>query len=150
MRHEVRGVFRAKLERVSARPIKRHQEVAEERSRGAESLERLLPSRCRSKTARLEQRPQHGSATESLLWRSARAVCGKRMPVRYRFICDAQSIFDLKMLPESSGARLKPRRSPFSGVAAIHLRRTAPMEAETCGPEHRVLADRYFQMLYAL
>ncbi|PWL63739.1 MAG: hypothetical protein DBY37_03440 [Desulfovibrionaceae bacterium] len=40
-----------------------------------------------------------------------------------------QSIFDLKMLPESSGARLKPRRSPFSGVAAIHLRRTAPMEA---------------------
>ena len=67
MRHEVRGVFRAKLERVSARPIKRHQEVAEERSRGAESLERLLPSRCRSKTARLEQRPQHGSATEPAL-----------------------------------------------------------------------------------
>ena len=47
------------------------------------------------------------------------------MPVRYRFICDAQSIFDLKMLPESSEARFR-RYSPFSGVAAIHLRRTAP------------------------
>ena len=145
MRHEVRGVFRAKLERVSARPIKRHQEVAEERSRGAESLERLLPSRCRSKTARLEQRPQHGSATESLLWRSARAVCGKRMPVRYRFICDAQSIFDLKMLPESSEARFR-RYSPFLRCRRNSLAaHSSGFRRETCGPEHGVLAGRYFQ-----
>ena len=44
-----------------------------------------------------------------------------------------QSIFVLKMLPESSGARL--RRG--AGAAAVHLRRI--------GPEYGVLAGRYFQ-----
>ena len=35
-------------------------------------------------------------------------------------------MFVLKMLPEPGEAGLKPRRPLFSGVAAVHLRRTAP------------------------
>ena len=47
----------------------------------------------------------------------------------YMNVIKIRSIFVLKMLPESSEARLKPRRPLFSGVAAIHLRRIAPTAA---------------------
>ena len=39
-----RGVFRAKRKRVSAKPIERHEEVAEERVRGAEPKARVMHS----------------------------------------------------------------------------------------------------------
>ena len=74
-----RGVFRAKRkrERVSAKPIERHQEVAEAMSRGARAFGRRnrtkaqasrsrvhVAAPCRSNAIRHAQRHQHYSATE--------------------------------------------------------------------------------------
>ena len=56
-----------------------------------------------------------------------------------------QSIFDLKMLPESSEARFR-RYSPFLRCRRNSLAaHSSGFRRETCGPEHGVLAGRYFQ-----
>ena len=145
MRHEVRAAFSAQ----SWSGYRQGQSSVIRRSRKKGHAERSLWNDCCHPAAGAKPHALSNALNtvlqQSLLWRSTRAVCGKRMPVRYRFICDAQSIFDLKMLPESSEARFR-RYSPFLRCRRNSLAaHSSGFRRETCGPEHGVLAGRYFQ-----
>ena len=110
------SVFRAKhrRERVSAKPIERHQEVAEAMFRGAEL--RAAP-------------PPEGAGEPAV-----DTCCLSAAALSVQIVCllsgsSTWSISRMKCSTSVEQGETPPRRPPAPVSPAIHLRRTAPVEA---------------------